>query len=98
MNEIDIVVPVYKEEAGISLFDNALRNVLRPIETKYSFKIIYVLDRSPDGSYELLKALTNSSRNTTVLHLSSRFGHQMSLVAGLDQCRGDAVIMMDGDL
>jgi dolichol-phosphate mannosyltransferase len=32
-----------------------------------------------------------------VLHLSRRFGHQMSLVAGMDQSRGDAVIMMDCD-
>ena len=34
----------------------------------------------------------------TVVHLSTRFGHQMSLVAGIDQSRSDAVIMMDCDL
>ncbi len=34
----------------------------------------------------------------TVLHLSRRFGHQMSLVAGIDFATADAVIMMDCDL
>ena len=33
-----------------------------------------------------------------VVHLSRRFGHQMSLVAGIDQSPGDALIMMDADL
>src|SRR5262249_34232476 len=31
-------------------------------------------------------------------HMSRRFGHQMSLVAGLDASTGDAAIMMDSDL
>ena len=33
-----------------------------------------------------------------VLALSNRFGQQMALVAGLDHCDADAVVMMDGDL
>jgi glycosyltransferase involved in cell wall biosynthesis len=33
-----------------------------------------------------------------VLHLSRPFGHQMAITAGLDHARGDAVVMIDGDL
>jgi len=33
-----------------------------------------------------------------VLGLSRRFGHQMSLVAGIDACTGDAAVMMDCDM
>ena len=33
-----------------------------------------------------------------MLHLSRPFGHQMAITAGLDHARGDAVVMLDGDL
>lgn len=98
MKSVDVIVPVYNEEAGIAQFDGALRRVLDALAGSYEFQIIYVLDRSPDGSHHVLKSLVEKGKNSTLLHLSSRFGHQMSLVAGLDYSEGDAVIMMDSDL
>jgi dolichol-phosphate mannosyltransferase len=59
---------------------------------------MYVLDRSTDGSLEVLRRIAASSAEVTVLHLSRRFGHQMSLVAGIEYSSGDAVVMMDTDL
>ena len=59
--------------------------------------MIYVLDRSSDNTFGVLKRLSALYDNITVLHLSRRFGHQMSLVAGIDYSRGDALIMMDCD-
>ena len=43
----------------------------------------------------MLRELAAASPAVTVLHLSRRFGHQMSLIAGIDHASGDAVIMMD---
>lgn len=94
---IDIVLPVYNEEAGIEMFNAALLRVTSSL-THYSFRMIYVLDRSSDASFPILKRLAGQHSNITIIHLSRRFGHQMSLVAGVDHCAGDAVIMMDCDL
>jgi dolichol-phosphate mannosyltransferase len=33
-----------------------------------------------------------------VIHLARNFGHQLAITAGIDLARGDAVIVMDGDL
>ena len=33
-----------------------------------------------------------------LLRLSRNFGHQVALTAGLDAARGDAVVLIDGDL
>jgi dolichol-phosphate mannosyltransferase len=33
-----------------------------------------------------------------VLELSRNFGHQAAVTAGIDQARGDAVVIMDADL
>lgn len=98
MRTIDIILPVYSEQAGIRAFDEQLRSALAPLERAYQFNIIYVLDRSPDRSFEILKEIATTRAGTTLIHLSARFGHQSSILAGLDHSTGDAAIMMDSDL
>src|SRR5258707_7782809 len=95
---IDIVLPVYNEEQGIAIFHEALSAVLETLVPKYHFNIIYVLDRSGDDSLGALKRIAASDARVSVLHLSRRFGHQMSLIAGLDHSDGDASILMDCDM
>jgi len=97
MKIIDIILPVYNEEDGIASFHEVLSAALGALHDRYRFNVIYVLDRSGDNTFGVLRSLSERDSNITVLHLSRRFGHQMSLVAGLDYSRGDAVIMMDSD-
>jgi polyisoprenyl-phosphate glycosyltransferase len=97
MKPISIVLPVYNEETVLPLFHAELRRVL-DAERGYRFEIIYVLDRSSDSSFHVLREIAGGDSRVSVLHLSRRFGHQMSLVAGIDFSGGDAVIMMDCDL
>ena len=98
MKTVDIILPVYNEEPGIALFHQELLKVLDTLSARYRFHLIYVVDRSKDRSFGVLKELALAAGNISVLHMSRRFGHQMSLVAGMDHARGDAVIMMDSDL
>jgi glycosyltransferase involved in cell wall biosynthesis len=98
MKTVDVILPVYNEEEGIAGFHAALLETIEILSSSYHFRVIYVLDRSSDRSFAVLKDLAQHCPNITVLHLSRRFGHQMSLVAGLDHSDGDAVIMMDCDL
>ena len=83
MKTVDIVLPAYNEEEGIVAFHQALIAALEPLESRYGFRMIYVLDPSGDNTIGKLKALAARYANVTVLHLSRRFGHQMSLVAGI---------------
>jgi dolichol-phosphate mannosyltransferase len=98
MKTIDIVLPVYNEEESVRDFNQALFSVLESVADRYRFHVIYVLDPCRDNSLAVLRELAAQHSNITVLHLSRRFGHQMSLVAGIDHSAGDAVIMMDCDL
>ena len=97
MKTVDIILPAYNEEPGLPHFHGALLNVLDQLSDRYQFQVIYVLDRSRDKSLDVLKRLAADRPNVIIIHLARRFGHQMSLVAGLDHSRGDAVIMMDCD-
>lgn len=98
MRQVDLILPVYREAEGISHFDERLRQVLSRLSSRYRFRLYYVLDRSPDNTYEILREIALSRDDTVLIHLSSRFGHQASLMAGLDHSAGDAAIMMDTDL
>jgi len=98
MKTVDVVLPVFNEEEVLDAFHGSLTSVLQALSDRYRFGVCYVLDRSADDSIGVLKRLADSDPSVTILHLSTRFGHQMSLVAGIDQSKADAVIMMDCDL
>lgn len=99
MLKIDIISPVFREEASIEAFHRALVEATSPLAGEYAFRYIYVVDPAPpDRSHEILKALAERSSNVTVLVMSRRFGHQAAIVGGLDEADGDAVIMLDSDL
>lgn len=97
MKSIDIVVPVYNEAEGVGDFNAQLWDALRTLSDRYRFRVIYVVDRCPDGTIEVLRTIAAAEPRVLALYMSRRFGHQMSLVAGLDHADADAVIMMDGD-
>jgi dolichol-phosphate mannosyltransferase len=97
--KIDIISPVFREEASIEAFHNALLTATAPLKSEYAFRYIYVVDPSPpDRSHEILKTIADRSSDVTVLVMSRRFGHQAAIIGGLDEADGDAVIMLDSDL
>lgn len=61
-------------------------------------EVVLVDDGSTDGSWEILHEQCRTDPRFRALRLSRNFGHQIAISAGLDDARGDAVIIMDGDL
>lgn len=98
MLRLSVVTPVYNEEQVIESFYRRTRKVLDTLEG-VDANIIFVVDKCRDRTLEILRTLAQSDSHITVLGLSSRFGHQMSLLAGIEKAQhADAVIMMDCDL
>jgi len=95
---VGIICPVYQEEEVIDLFHERLTSAIKDLSARYSFKILYVVDPSPDRTEEILASLSRRDPNIGVLVLSRRFGHQVALTAGMDHCDADALIMLDTDL
>jgi dolichol-phosphate mannosyltransferase len=62
------------------------------------YEIVAVNDGSGDATLGALRAARAAEPNLVVVDLSRNFGHQIAATAGLDIARGDAVILMDGDL
>lgn len=98
MPKLQIIGPVYNEEEVIEDFFSRLNKTLNKLKNNYESKIMFVVDKSTDGTVTKLKKIARKNKNVQLLFLSSRFGHQMSLVAGMDHCEADVTIMMDTDL
>ncbi len=95
---LSVVVPVYFEELVVEEFYNRTRAVLEGLADRYRYELIFVDDGSRDRSLELLLGIAKADFHVTVLEFSRNFGHQMAITAGLEQARGDAVVLIDGDL
>ena len=95
---LSIVCPVYNEAEVIAEFHGRLTTTLAVLAGRYATDILYVVDRSTDRTLDILKEIASHDPRVRVLALSARFGHQMSLVAGIDHCDADALVMLDSDL
>jgi dolichol-phosphate mannosyltransferase len=97
MRKLTVVSPVYNEERVIVAFHEELRRALAGL-AGWECSVFYVVDRGSDRSLDLLRALVAADPAVSVLALSSRFGQQAALLAGLDHSDADAVVMLDSDL
>jgi len=98
VKSLTVISPVYNEAAVIEEFYLSLKKQVDKLADRYVSKILFVVDRSSDGTLDILKKIAKTDSAVQIVALSARFGHQMSLLAGIDRSESDAVIMMDCDL
>jgi dolichol-phosphate mannosyltransferase len=89
---------VYNEEAVIAAFATKLLSVLDSLKPRYDCSVLFVVDRCTDSTLDVLRRQAVGDDRIQVLVLSTRFGHQMSLRAGMDHSDADVLVMMDSDL
>jgi dolichol-phosphate mannosyltransferase len=94
---LSVVIPVYNEEANVQLLYQRLVAVLAGLNLTET-ELVFVNDGSTDNTIDTIKSLPKSTVNVRYLDLSRNFGHQIAVTAGLDQCKGDLVVIIDADL
>ena len=94
--ELSVVVPLFDEEENLGELRERLVAVLDALRVES--EIVLVNDGSRDRTADRLDLLHGGRSHLRVLHLSRNFGHQAAVTAGLDHARGQAVVVMDGDL
>ena len=93
---VSVAVPLYNEEENVRELHRRLDLTLSSLNLPY--EIIFVNDGSWDGTARLIEELHRLDRHVIPLHLSRNFGHQAAISAGIDHARGQAIIIMDGDM
>ena len=94
---VSIAIPLYQEAAGLPALLRRLKDVVDGLPGE-GHEVVFVDDGSTDGTLDLLHAAASDDPRITVVALSRNFGHQAALTAALEFVRGDAVVLMDGDL
>ncbi|AEF18239.1 glycosyl transferase family 2 [Thermoanaerobacterium xylanolyticum LX-11] len=91
-----VVIPVYNEELLIEESYRRLKKVMD--STDETYELIFVDDGSHDKSAEILSGISMNDRNVKLISFSRNFGHQTAITAGMDNAKGDAVVVIDADL
>jgi glycosyltransferase involved in cell wall biosynthesis len=93
---LSIIIPVYNEEEVLAEFYRRIVGVLSKIDLPY--ELVFVNDGSQDSTLLLLESLSQQNASVVVIDLSRNFGKEVAVSAGIDFCRGDAVVIIDADL
>ncbi len=94
--DLSIIIPIYNEQDNIPVLYNRLSKVAQSMSLSY--ELLFINDGSVDASLGMLIALSQSDSNVNYINLSRNFGHQIAVTAGIDNCKGDAVVIIDADL
>jgi len=94
--KLSVVIPLLNEESHIEQTLETIRRELIGLEGDY--ELILIDDGSSDGTWAILRALAERFGDLRAIRLSRRFGKELALCAGLEHARGEAVVVMDGDL
>ncbi|MFA5358740.1 MAG: glycosyltransferase family 2 protein [Patescibacteria group bacterium] len=96
--QISIVIPLYNEAGNLEKLYSDLKDVLAKISCSCNYEIIFVDDGSTDGSTEMVLRFAANDRAVKVIEFSRNFGKELAITAGVNNCEGDACIIMDADL
>ncbi len=91
--KISLVIPSFNEEKNISLLFDKINQVLN----HQDYECIFVDDGSKDNTFNNIKRLAELHKEVKGISFSRNFGHQIALLAGLNEASGDIIIMMDAD-
>lgn len=95
--DISLVIPVYNEAESLPALHTAIHEALKDLQK--AWEIIFVDDGSTDTSLEVLKALAKRDpAHVRVVVLRRNFGQTAAIAAGIDNCTGEIIVLLDADL
>ena len=92
-NLVSIIIPLFNEEDSIAILIKKLIKSTKSIDSKFEF--IFVNDGSTDKSLNIIKKLYQ--KNFKIISLVRNLGQTAAIMAGIDNCKGEIIVMMDAD-
>lgn len=93
---ISVISPVFGCKTCLYELYFRLKETLEKITL--DFEIILVNDASPDSAWETIIELAQKDSRVKGINLSRNFGQHYAITAGLENCNGEWVVVMDCDL
>ena len=96
MQQISVVVPVYRSERTLRELHRRLSAVLEGISA--DFEIIFVEDGGGDGSWDVIRELASRDPHVKGIQLVRNFGQHNALLCGIRTAIHEIVVTLDDDL
>src|SRR2546423_9638289 len=94
---LSIIIPVYCNEDSLGSLLAFLDSLVG--RTEATLEVVFVVDGSPDNSFEILRDRLPQARfRSQLLFLSRNFGSFSAIAAGLSAARGDFFAVLAADL
>lgn len=95
--QYSLVIPVYKNEGSIGMLMESLHQLAADLQGR--LQVVFVVDGSPDRSFELLRRhLEHCSFSAELVCLSRNFGSFAAIRMGLSVAQGPYFAVMAADL
>jgi len=94
MVDISIIIPVYNSGEILNELNHQIKDALKNVD----YELILINDCSPDNSWEVISTLTRKYQDTIGINLRKNYGQDNAIMAGLNCCSGEYVVIMDDDL
>ena len=94
--DISVVIPLFNEEESLPELYSWIERVMS--SNGFSFEVIFVNDGSTDGSWNVIKKLSDESEHVKGIKFRRNYGKSPALYCGFKEAQGDVVITMDADL
>jgi glycosyltransferase involved in cell wall biosynthesis len=96
MRSISAIVPVYNSQDSLNILVDRLDSVLQQVGRDY--EIVLINDGSRDGSWDVIKQLSQRNPRVQGLSMMRNYGQHNALLAGIREARKDLVVTLDDDL
>jgi dolichol-phosphate mannosyltransferase len=97
LRRLSVVVAAYNEEGNLPLLYERLC-ALDWSAMRLEPEFLFVDDHSRDGTQAVLEGLASRDPRVKVLRFSKNFGSHKAFTAGLENCSGDAAVILAADL
>ncbi len=101
MSLISIIVPCYNEEAVLPMFYEEVQKIMDQMRAEHShltFELVFIDDGSKDKTLPILREMALKDQRVRYISFSRNFGKEAGMFAGLENAKGDYVVVMDADL
>lgn len=100
MKLISVVVPCYNEQEVLPLFYDKITEIMGDMVKKYNidYELMFVDDGSKDKTLEKFRELAKLDKKVRYISFSRNFGKESGMYAGLQNSKGDYVVVLDADL
>ena len=101
MKLLSIVVPCYNEQEVLPMFYDEITKVTDNMAKTYpelEFEYLFINDGSKDNTLNILRTLSERDKRVRYISFSRNFGKESGMYAGLQNAKGDFIVVMDADL